>query len=88
MITVRSGRMALRWSARDAACDDRRVADARGRLLGTVLSYNDARGFGWIRGEDDRDYFVRFTHIVGDGFRTLAVDEHVVFRPEETESEQ
>jgi cold shock protein len=57
------------------------MADSRGRLRGIVASFNDDRGFGFVRGKDDREYFVRWTEIAGDGHRTLSVGEEVVFAP-------
>ena len=52
------------------------------RIEGTVVSYNDDRGFGFIRPDDgDEAYFVRFTEIRMDDFRTLAVGGRVRFEP-------
>lgn len=49
------------------------------RLKGEVVSYGDDRGFGFIRGDDDAEYFVRFNEIQMDGYRTLEPGQRVSF---------
>lgn len=47
---------------------------------GTVKWFNNSKGFGFIRGEEDGDdIFVHHTSIVSEGFRTLATGERVSF---------
>lgn len=46
---------------------------------GTVKWFNDAKGYGFITGEDGEEHFVHFTAIQGDGFRTLAEGQVVEF---------
>lgn len=46
---------------------------------GTVKWFNDAKGFGFIKQEDESDVFVHFSQIVGDGFRTLEEGQPVQF---------
>ena len=48
-------------------------------VVGTVKWFNDAKGFGFIRLEDDIDVFVHYTQIEGDGFRTLEEGQSVEF---------
>ena len=48
-------------------------------VIGTVKWFNDAKGFGFIRLEDDIDVFVHYTQIEGDGFRTLEEGQSVEF---------
>lgn len=47
---------------------------------GTVKWFNDAKGFGFIAPEEgDRDCFVHYSAIQGDGFKTLAEGDAVEF---------
>ena len=40
--------------------------------LGTVKWFNDAKGYGFIsRTADQKDVFVHYSSITGEGFRTL-----------------
>ena len=50
---------------------------------GTVKWFNEAKGFGFISPEDGgEDVFVHFRAIVGDGFKTLAEGQSVVYEVE------
>ncbi|MEN9722316.1 MAG: hypothetical protein RJB38_302 [Pseudomonadota bacterium] len=47
---------------------------------GLVKWFNDSKGFGFIQAEGgERDVFVHYTAITGDGFKTLAEGERVNF---------
>ena len=46
---------------------------------GTVKWFNQKKGFGFILGEDGRDYFVHFSGILKEGFKTLEQDQVVTF---------
>lgn len=47
--------------------------------FGTVKWFNDAKGFGFIKQENESDVFVHYSQIVGDGFRTLEEGQVVQF---------
>lgn len=47
---------------------------------GLVKWFNDSKGYGFIQAEGtDRDVFVHYTAIAGDGFKTLAEGQQVQF---------
>lgn len=52
-------------------------------LKGTVKWFNKEKGFGFVTCEEGKDYFVHFTGIVGEGFRTLEEGQGVSFIVEE-----
>ena len=47
---------------------------------GNVKWFNEAKGFGFIE-SNGKDYFVHFSAIVSQGFKTLAEGAAVVFKP-------
>jgi CspA family cold shock protein len=50
------------------------------QMRGTVKWYNESKGFGFITPADgSKDVFVHFSAIQGNGFRTLAEGQQVVF---------
>jgi CspA family cold shock protein len=46
---------------------------------GTVKWFDEKKGFGFIASDSGPDIFVHYTNISGDGFRTLAEGDAVVF---------
>ena len=52
-------------------------------MLGKVKWFNDKKGFGFISGEDGNDYFLHFSKIGKDGFKTVSEGEEVSFDVEE-----
>jgi cold shock protein len=50
------------------------------RHVGTVKWFNDAKGFGFITPESgEKDCFVHYSSIQGQGFRTLTEGERVEY---------
>ena len=49
------------------------------RTSGNVKWFNDAKGFGFITGENGDDLFVHFSAIQGSGFRSLSEGAAVEF---------
>jgi len=50
------------------------------RISGTVKWFNDRKGFGFLEREDgEKDCFVHFSSIQGDGYRSLHEGERVEF---------
>jgi cold shock protein len=50
---------------------------------GKVKWFNDAKGFGFIKQENQPDVFVHYSQIVGEGFRTLEEGQDVQFELKE-----
>ena len=48
-------------------------------IEGTVKSFNDSKGFGFISREDGADVFVHQSEIRAEGFRSLNVGDKVRF---------
>ncbi|MGZ3688795.1 MAG: cold-shock protein [Bdellovibrionota bacterium] len=47
---------------------------------GIVKWFNDSKGYGFLQAEgSDRDVFVHYTAITGEGFKTLAEGQRVQF---------
>ncbi len=46
---------------------------------GTVKWFNEAKGFGFITGEDGKDVFVHYSSIQSNGFKSLAEGDSVSF---------
>ena len=50
-----------------------------GKIDGTVKWFNPRKGFGFIATPDGRDIFVHYSSISGDGYKTLAEGDSVIF---------
>lgn len=48
-------------------------------MKGKVKWFNPRTGYGFITGEDDKDYYVHYTSIQAEGFRTLKEKTDVTF---------
>ena len=46
-------------------------------MLGKVKWFNEKKGFGFISGEDGNDYFLHFSKINKEGFKTVNEGEEV-----------
>jgi CspA family cold shock protein len=47
---------------------------------GVIKWFNDSKGYGFIQAEDsDKDIFVHYTAIQGDGFKSLVEGQRVQF---------
>lgn len=49
------------------------------KVRGTVKWFNESKGFGFIE-SNGKDYFVHFSAIQGNGFKTLAEGAAVMFK--------
>ena len=52
---------------------------------GTVRWFNNQKGYGFIKDENDNDIFVHFTGVNMEGFKTLSEGEEVEFDVVESE---
>ncbi len=50
--------------------------------FGKVKWFNEAKGFGFITGENGDDLFVHYSSIQGNGFKSLAEGDSVSFDTE------
>lgn len=48
-------------------------------MSGTVKWFNAKKGYGFISGNDGKEYFVHYTAINSDGYRRLNADQKVTF---------
>lgn len=49
------------------------------RLKGKVKFFSEKRGYGFITGEDNKEYFVHYSKIRGAGFKNLLEGQSVEF---------
>ncbi len=54
-------------------------------MTGTVKKFNAEKGYGFIHGEDNKDYFFHYTALKMDNFKTAETGEKVEFDVEESE---
>lgn len=51
-------------------------------MVGTVLWFNSAKGYGFIKSENGQEVFVHYTAIRRDGYKMLVENEPVEFEIE------
>lgn len=54
-------------------------------LKGKVKWFNGQKGYGFITGDDKNDYFLHFSEIQMDGYKTLNEGDSVEFGTEQTD---
>ncbi|MEA3476138.1 MAG: cold shock domain-containing protein [Candidatus Cloacimonadota bacterium] len=54
-------------------------------MKGKVKWFSKNKGYGFITGEDGKEYFVHWQSIQGEGYKTLIEDDNVEFKATETE---
>ena len=54
-------------------------------MKGTVKMFNAEKGFGFIRGEDGKDYFFHYSAILMDNYKTAEKGEEVEFEVQESD---
>jgi len=54
-------------------------------MKGKVKWFNKSKGYGFITGEDGKEYFVHWQSIKEEGYKTLIEDDNVEFKTTETE---
>ena len=54
-------------------------------MKGKTKWFSKNKGFGFIAGDDGKEYFVHWRSIESGGYRTLEEDEEVEFEATETE---
>lgn len=52
---------------------------------GKVKWFNNQKGYGFISSDDGNDYFVHFSGIEGEGFKTLPEGSDVQFEVEQSD---
>lgn len=57
------------------------------RFSGIVKWFNNERGFGFIikDGDEDTEYFVHYTSVIMDGYKTLKTGQEVSFELKDTD---
>jgi len=48
-------------------------------MKGTVKWFNSDKGYGFITGEDGKDYFAHFSQIQAEGYKSLEQGQAVTF---------
>lgn len=54
-------------------------------MKGTVKKFDKEKGYGFITGEDAKDYFFHYSQLMMDGFKTAEVGQAVEYDATTTE---
>lgn len=54
-------------------------------LTGKVKWFNSKKGFGFITGDNSKDYFLHYSNIEMEGYKSLNENDKVEFESEETD---
>lgn len=54
-------------------------------MTGTVKWFSSKKGYGFITGDDGKDYFCHYSSIVMDGYKKLSSQDKVTFEIKETD---
>ena len=61
-------------------------AKQKGLLMtGKVKMFNKEKGYGFIHGEDNKDYFFHYSALIMEGFKKIAEGTNVTFEVESSE---
>lgn len=54
-------------------------------MKGTVKKFDKEKGYGFITGEDGKDYFFHYSQLVMEGFKTAEVGQKVEYEEASTD---
>ena len=54
-------------------------------MTGKVKMFNKEKGYGFIHGEDNKDYFFHYSALIMEGFKIIAEGTNVTFEVESSE---
>ena len=57
-------------------------------MKGKVKWFSARKGYGFILGADEKEYFVHYSDIVGKGYKVLETDQKVTFDVEKIDNDR
>jgi CspA family cold shock protein len=60
------------------------MAQATNKMQGVCKFFSSSKGYGFLTGQDGQDYFVHFSSLAMEGFKTLEDGQSVEFEVSET----
>lgn len=54
-------------------------------MQGTIKWFNNAKGYGFVIGDDGQECFVHYSKIIAEGFKTLTEGDRVTYEVEDGE---